>query len=153
MTISGIDHVVLLVSDIEEGIRTWQQKLGLTLGHRVDLQSAGIQQAFFPMSDGTFIELVSPADEHSELSAILKTRGEGLQVLAMRVDDLQDTTEQLSKRGVKLVGAGTQQVFIHPKSAGGILIQLWPKERPHRWRDNPVVNAKPKLKEDNAHDV
>ena len=48
---------------------------------------------------------------------------------------VREALHELQARGVQLVGAGTPQVFIHPKSAHGVMIQLWPKDRPHRWRD------------------
>ena len=50
-------------------------------------------------------------------------------------DYLTTYIAELQAQGVQLVGAGTPQVFIHPKSAHGVMIQLWPKDRPHRWRD------------------
>ena len=65
----------------------------------------------------------------------MKEHGEGVHVLALAVDDLEASVAALQAEGVQLVGAGTPQVFIHPKSAHGVMIQLWPKDRPHRWRD------------------
>ena len=137
MTIKGTDHLVLLVSDIESGVRTWRDDLGLTLSHRVDLPEIGMAQAFFLLDDGTFIELIAPTAETSPLNAALESRGEGVHVAAMRVDDLACTVGELKARGVRLVGEGTEQVFIHPTSANGVLVQLWPSDRPHRWQVAP----------------
>ncbi len=55
--------------------------------------------------------------------------------MALTVDNLDQTIETLQARGVKLIGVGTPQVFIHPKAANGVMIQLLPKDRAHRWRD------------------
>ena len=55
--------------------------------------------------------------------------------MALTVDNLDQTIETLQARGVKLIGVGTPQVFIHPKAANGVMIQLWPKDRAHRWHD------------------
>ena len=137
MTIKGTDHLVLLVSDIESGVRTWRDNLGLTLSHRVDLPEIGMAQAFFLLDDGTFIELIAPTVETSPLNAALESRGEGVHVAAMRVDDLVCAVSELKARGVRLVGEGTEQVFIDPASANGVLVQLWPSDRPHRWQAAP----------------
>lgn len=141
MAITGVDHLVFLVEDIDKGIDTWQNRLGLTLTHRVDVEEIGLRQAFFSLSDGTFIELIAPAHEQSPLTTTLKSRGEGLHTVAVAVDDLDKTTDALHEQGATLVGVGTPQVFVHPKSANGVRIQLWPKDRPHRWRDNPSESS------------
>lgn len=135
MAITGTDHIVIAVRDIEDGIRNWQDRFGLTLSHAVDIDDVGIRQAFFSLADGTFIELIAPAREGSPLNAALDARGEGIHVLALRVDNLENTIAELEAKGVRLTGVGTPQVFIHPKSANGVMIQLWPKSRPHRWRE------------------
>ena len=135
MSITGTDHTVIVVRDIEDGIHKWRDGLGLTLSHRVDLEDAGIRQAFFALEDGTFIELIAPARQGSPLDGVLESRGEGIHVLAMRVDDLEKSVAELSAKGVRLTGVGTPQVFVHPAFSNGIMIQLWPKDRAHRWRD------------------
>ena len=135
MTLQAIDHVVLIVASIDQGIAIWRDKLQLTLHHRVDLNEAGISQAFFALDDGTFIELIAPSNDQSKLLNILKTRNEGFYVLAMKVADLDIAARQLQERGANIIGAGTERVFIHPHCANGLLIQLWPADRPHRWRD------------------
>ena len=57
-------------------------------------------------------------------------------MLALAVDDLDESVAALQQQQVQLIGVGTPQVFIHPRSAHGVMIQLWPKDRPHRWRDS-----------------
>ena len=93
-------------------------------------------QAFFNLQDGTFVELIAPVDAESPVAEVLAKRGEGLPVVALAVDDLDASVERLQKEGVALIGVGTEQVFIHPKSATGVMVQLWPKDRPHRWRES-----------------
>ena len=135
MAITGFDHVVLLVEDLDEGIRTWRDQLGIPLSHKVELPDTGIAQAFFSLSDGTFIELVAPLGEDSPVTERLVNRGEGMHVLSLSVDDLDGTVASMERQGARLIGAGTPRVMVHPESSGGVLIQLWPKGRPHRWRD------------------
>ena len=129
------DHIVLVVANIESAIEKWRDQLGLPLKHFVTHEEYGISQAFFPLADGTFIELIASTREDSRVAEILKEKGEGIHVLAMQVDDLESSVKQLLDNGVELIGVGTERVFIHPDSANGVMIQLWPKDRPHRWRD------------------
>ena len=135
MAIIGNDHTVLLVRDIDDAIANWRDGMGLSLSHRVDHEDGGLSQAFFSLNDGTFIELIAPLGDASPLHEALGARGEGVHVIALAVDDLDATTRELQQHGAQLIGAGTERVFVHPKSANGVMIQLWPKDRPHRWRD------------------
>jgi len=135
MSITSTDHIVIVVADIEDGIRNWRDDFGLPLSHTVDQEEAGIRQAFLSLDDGTFIELIGPSGDDSPIAGTLESRGEGVHVVALTVDDLDATVESLQERGVNLIGVGSPQVFIHPKSANGVMVQLWPRDRPHRWRD------------------
>lgn len=134
MSMTAIDHIVLLVRDIDEAIETWE-RLGFKLSYRVHLDDVGLAQAFFILVDGTFIELIAPTVQDNIYAEILREKGEGLRLLSFRVDDLDVAVAELLEKGVVLRGVGTPRVFIEPESASGMLIQLWPKDRPHRWRD------------------
>jgi len=136
--ICGIDHVVIAVRDINDGIRAWSGGLGLTLSHRASHPEVGLEIAFFSLADGSFLELVSPTSEVSPLFGYLKENKEGIRLLCLNVDDLDASVEALTRKGVTLDGLGTSRVFIRPESASGVLVQLWPKNRPHLWRDAPA---------------
>lgn len=133
--IRGIDHVVIAVRDIDEGIRLWRDGLGLKLSHRVSNTEAGVEVAFFCLDDGTFVELVAATSETTALHEFVADKGEGLRLLSMSVDDLDATVDRMTRQGLKLDGVGTPRVFVRPDDASGILLQLWPQDRPHRWRD------------------
>ncbi len=135
MSLTEIDHIVLLVRDIDEAIQTWE-RLGFKLSYRVDLGDVGLAQAFFILADGTFIELIAPTVQDNIYAEMLREKGEGLRLLSFRVDDLDEAVADLLQKGVVLRGVGTPRVFVEPESASGMLIQLWPKDRPHRWRDS-----------------
>ena len=62
MAFTETDHIVIVVADIEAGIETWREQLGMTLSHRASVPEAGIHQAFFLLPDNTFIELIAPAN-------------------------------------------------------------------------------------------
>ena len=137
MAFSGSAHLVILVRAIDQAIHTWQQQIGLPLSHRADLPEVGIRQAFFLLEDDTFIELIAPMDDSSPITKTLESRGEGVHTVALKIDDMDATIERLESQGVRLIGVGTPQVFVHPKSANGVRIQLWPKTQAHRWKEQP----------------
>ncbi len=126
MGMKGVDHVVIRVRDIDEGIKTWRDNLGMELERTAESEALGIKQAFFPMANGGFIEIVAPTNDEGAVGRAVESRGEGLHTLAMEVDDLDATVKDLEAKGVRLIGVGGPQVFIHPKSANGILVQLTP---------------------------
>ncbi|TNF81728.1 MAG: hypothetical protein EP301_12280 [Gammaproteobacteria bacterium] len=137
----GIDHQVFVVTDLVQAIEFWQNQLGIQLEFRTASEEHGVDQAFFPLPDGTFIELLAPTKSSSPVARIIEKRGEGLYVLAMKVADLQLATEVLKTNGATVTGEGTDRVFVHPESTGAPMIQLWPEDRPHRWRDNPATDT------------
>ncbi len=127
MTFKGVDHVVVRVKDFEAGIETWRDKFGQTLDRIDESEALGIKQAFFNLENGGFIEVVAPINDESAVGRAVASRGEGIHTIAMEVDDLETTVKHLQNNGVQLIGVGTPQVFIHPKSAHGILVQLTQK--------------------------
>ena len=124
MALTGVHHVVVRVKDFEAGVATWRDAIGLPLERTAESAQLGIKQAFFPLGDGGFLEVVAPTSPQSAVGRALDSRGEGIHTLAMSVDDLPKTVASLKAKGVVLIGEGTPQVFIHPKSANGVLIQL-----------------------------
>lgn len=127
MAFKGVDHLVIRVKDIKSSIETWRDKFGMELERTAESEALGIKQAFFPMATGGFIELVSPVDNQSAVGRALESRGEGLHTMALEVDDMDATIKHLQENGVQLIGVGSPQVYIHPKSANGMLVQLSPK--------------------------
>jgi len=129
----GLDHLVFLTRDIDSAIAYWQQSL--VLHTRLDHTEHGVAQAFFTLPDRTFIELVGPLNDESSVAQLIKEKGEGFYVLAMQVADLESAQQVLKEQGATLVGEGSDRVFVLPGAPAEPLIQLWPKDRPHRWRD------------------
>jgi len=124
MSIKGVDHVVVRVKDFDQGVETWRDKLGMEMERTAESEALGIKQAFFPFANGGFLEVVAPINDGSAVGKAVASRGEGLHTLSMAVDDLDATIKDLEAKGVQLIGVGSPQVFIHPKSANGILVQL-----------------------------
>ena len=120
MALTGFDHLVVRVNDIDEGIATYRDRLGLTLDRTDESEALGIKQAFFNMPNGGFIEIVAPTNADSAVGKAL----EGMHTIAPEVDDLAATCEAMKEGGARLIGEGGPQVFVHPKSTHGILLQL-----------------------------
>ena len=129
MAFKGIDHVVIAVKDLEAGIAQFEQIFGVPAADHGEPPGAGFRNAYFRFGD-TFLELISPLGEDGPVAKRLAASGDGMYLVAMRVDDLQAAVRELREKGVRLIGDPgpdkpiTGQVFIHPASAGGVLTQV-----------------------------
>jgi len=131
MAIKRINHVALLVDDIEQALEFWRDVLGLELAHVEDAPDQGSIVAFLSTGDQE-IELVKPTTESSGIARYLERRGPGLHHICLEVDDIQECLAQLKAAGVRLinpeptVGTGGKLVaFIHPASTHGVLVELY----------------------------
>ena len=124
MALTGFDHLVVRVSEFEQGVATYRDALGLTLDRMDQSEALGIKQAFFNLPNGGFIEVVAPTDPEGAVGRALESRGEGIHTVAFAVDDLDATVAAFKEGGAQLIGEGGPQVFVHPKSTHGILLQL-----------------------------
>ena len=124
MAIIGYVHLVVRVNDLDEGIATYRDRLGLVLDRIDESDALGIKQAFFNLPNGGFIEVVAPTDENSAVGKAIAGRGEGMHTIAFEVDNLAATCADMKDGGAQLIGEGAPTVFVHPKSTHGILLQL-----------------------------
>lgn len=124
MALTGFDHLVIRVANLEEGIRTYRDRLGLTLDRTDQTDALGVRQAFFNLPDGGFIEVVAPTDPKGAVARSLESRGEGIHTISFAVDDLEATSAAMKEAGAQLIGEGGPQVFVHPRSTHGVLLQL-----------------------------
>ena len=124
MAIKGVDHVVIRVEDFDAAVATWKDKLGMVLDRTDESEALGIKQAFFYMDNGGYVEIVAPTNADAAVGKALASRGEGLHTLALEVDDLDATIKDFEASGLQLIGVGSPQVYVHPKSANGMLLQL-----------------------------
>jgi len=127
--IKHISHIGIAVKDLDEGI-AFYQKLGLQLEGTEEVPSQMVKVAFFPVGD-TRIELLAPTSEDSPIAKFIEKKGEGIQHLAFAVDDLPQALQDTESDGIRLIdkeprpGAhGADIAFLHPKSTGGVLIEL-----------------------------
>jgi methylmalonyl-CoA/ethylmalonyl-CoA epimerase len=131
MSIKKIDHIAIAVPDIQEALTFWRDALGLELSHLEEVAEQEALIAFLPTGKSE-VELVEPTTESSGMAHYMAKRGPGLHHICFEVDDIEATLARLKEQGVQLineepaVGAGGKRIaFIHPKSTGGVLIELY----------------------------
>jgi methylmalonyl-CoA/ethylmalonyl-CoA epimerase len=137
----SLDHIAIAVPDLDGAIRRFCEDLGLELTGTEDVVSAKTKTAFLPVTGPDHppakIELVSPLNGEGPLVGYLAKRGPGLHHLCFRTDDIEGDMERLIGKGYRFTtpaptpGAhGTRVAFIHPRSTGGVLIELaeYPKD-------------------------
>lgn len=131
MTIKKIHHIGIAVPDMDEAMTFWRDALGLDLSHLEDVPEQESVIAFFPTGESK-VELVEPTTDSSGLARYMAKRGPGVHHICFEVDDIEQTLAQLKENGVRLINeepttnaSGTKIAFIHPKSTGGVLVELY----------------------------
>jgi methylmalonyl-CoA/ethylmalonyl-CoA epimerase len=125
----GVDHVVVAVKDLDKAIENYEAIYNISADGRHKPPAAGIEVAYFRFED-SFLELVTNLDDQGPVAKRLRDTGEGVHLIAMKVDDIQATLTELRGKGIRLVGdpgAGEPvkgMVFIHPSATGGVLTQI-----------------------------
>lgn len=129
-TIKKINHIAIVVEDIQSALTFWRDQLGLQLDHVEDVPSQASKVAFLPIGDGE-VELVQPTDPDSGLAKYLENKGPGMHHLCIEVDGIEALLANLKKSGVRLINEqpldlpGRRMAFIHPKSTSGVLVELY----------------------------
>jgi methylmalonyl-CoA epimerase len=130
MDVLGIDHLGIVVRNLDQAKQTYAEVLGLPVTGGEDLPDRGLR-VFFVDAGGTRLELIAPTREGSEVSRFLEKRGEGIHHICLRVADIESALCALKASGARLIdevpqaGAGdTRVAFLHPKAAHGVLIEL-----------------------------
>ena len=126
-----LNHVAILVPDLDLALAFWQDQLGLSLDHVETVSSMAVKIAFLPLGESE-IELVQPTTDDSGLAKYLSKRGPGLHHICIETDDIKGKLAELKEKSVRLIDEepvlmddGRQLAFIHPKSTGGVLVELY----------------------------
>lgn len=129
--IKRINHVAIIVPDLDASLAFWRDTLGLPLSHTEEVASQESVVAFLPTGDSE-VELVKPTTDISGAAKFLAKRGPGLHHIALEVDDLDTMLARLKEKGVRLINetpilaaGGNRAAFIHPESANGVLVELY----------------------------
>jgi methylmalonyl-CoA/ethylmalonyl-CoA epimerase len=132
--ITTIDHVGIAVADLDAAIAWYAENLGLVATHQEVNEEQGVREAMLhaPGDDaGPAVQLLAPANESSTIAKFLDRNGPGLQQVAYRVTDVEASAAALREKGLRLLydaprrgTAGSRVNFVHPKDAGGVLVEL-----------------------------
>ena len=133
--VTAVDHVGIAVPDLDAAIAWYHDHLGMILVHEEVNDEQGIREAMLAVRGASGntaqIQLMAPIDSSSTIAKFIDKRGPGIQQLAVRTADLDGLSEHLRGQGVRLVyeaarrGTANSRInFIHPKDAGGVLIEL-----------------------------
>ena len=130
MKVTRIDHIGIAVKGIELAGKFYTDILGLEIEDIEDVADQRVNVAFIPI-EGSEVELLESTDPDGPVAKYLDSRGEGVQHIAFRVEDIEEALRELKEKGVRLIdqaprkGAGGAKIaFIHPKETNGVLVEL-----------------------------
>jgi len=129
-----IDHVGIAVADLDEAIAFYGRVFGMRCVHEETNEEQGVREAMLsvgPTTAGGCVQLLAPLNDQSPIAKFLDRSGPGVQQVAYTVADVEATSAQLRARGVRLLydqarrGTANSRInFVHPKDAGGVLVEL-----------------------------
>jgi len=133
--INAVDHIGIAVLDLEESMGLYKTIFGVTEFHREKVEGQGVDIASFTLN-GVRIELTAPLNEDSPIASFIAKRGEGIHHIAFRTDTLTDDLQRLASNDIRLINSEPQLgahdmliSFLHPKSTGGVLMELCSEKR------------------------
>ena len=127
-----VDHIAIIVQNIEQALVFYRDILGIVPGEIQEVPTEQVRIAFLPLGgpNGSEIELIEPTSTDSSLSKFLEKRGEGLHHICLEVDDIDTTLVEMQEKGTPVldnhprIAAEGRAIFIHPKAANGVLLEL-----------------------------
>ena len=129
--IKSINHIAIIVPELESALEFWEGALGLTLARTESVPEEGVDVAFLPIG-GSNVELLKPTVADSGVARFLEKRGPGIHHLCFEVDDIEATMDDLRAHNIQLINeqpqtghGGRRYAFVHPKSTGGVLVELY----------------------------
>lgn len=128
--VGKVDHIGIAVKSIDEALKFYEDVLGIKCVSTEVVEEQKVKVAFLPVGD-TEVELLESTDEDGPVAKFIEKKGEGIQHIAYKVDDIEKSIEELKEKGIRLIdekpryGAGGAKIaFLHPKSTFGVLIEL-----------------------------
>lgn len=126
-----IDHIAVVVDDMPAALNFWQNALGLALEGTEHNEQEAVDIAFLPVGQSR-VELLKPTTDDSGIARYLTKRGPGMHHLCLAVEDIEAAMAQIAAQGVQLINEtprtredGTRYAFVHPKSTGGVMVELY----------------------------
>ena len=134
MNVKKVDHIGIAVKNLDAALKFYQDILGLECIDTEVVEEQKVKVAFLPIGD-TEVELLESTDEDGPIAKFIEKKGEGIQHVAFRVDNIEEAIEHMKSKDVRMIdekpryGAGGARIaFCHPKSTGGILVELSERE-------------------------
>ena len=132
-----IDHIAIVVQDLEAALKVYRDALGLALERVEEVPAEKVKIAFLPLPEGDGeIELVQPTADDTGVARYLAKHGEGMHHICFEVEDIQAAMAEMVAAGLQILeeeprrgSQGQKYVFIHPKTAHGVLIELYERAR------------------------
>lgn len=129
---TAIDHVGMAVPDLDEAIAFYRDTFGMRLAHEEVNEEQGVREAMMAVGDsGSHVQLLAPLSESSTIAKFIDRNGPGCQQVAYRVTDVEQASALLRQRGLRMLydapkrGTSDSRInFVHPKDAGGVLVEL-----------------------------
>ncbi len=130
-----LNHLAIVVNNVDNALNFWRDALGLQVRQAERNEGEEVDLAFLPVGDGD-IELIAPINETSGVAKFLAKNGPGVHHVCIEVEDIRATMQRMKERKVMLLNdtpkvndEGTKYCFIHPKSAYGVLVELYEKAK------------------------
>ena len=134
MNVKKVDHIGIAVKNLDEALKFYKDILGLDCVGTEVVEEQKVKVAFLPVGD-TEVELLESTAVDGPIAKFIEKKGEGIQHIAFRVDSIEAAIEEMKENGVKMIdetpryGAGGARIaFCHPKSTGGVLVELSERE-------------------------
>ena len=126
-----VNHIAVVVEDVNSALVFWRDALGLDLQHTERNDEELVEIAFLPVGDSE-IELIAPTTPDSGVAKYMAKKGAGLHHLCLEVEDIDAMVQQLVSKDIEMINEsartrpdGTKYAFVHPKSTGGVLLELY----------------------------
>ncbi len=130
MNVKKVDHIGIAVESMQEALKFYEEVLGIKCTGIEEVTSQKVKTAFLPVGESE-IELLESTDPEGPIGKFISKKGQGLHHIALRVDNLEETLNELKGKGVRLIdekpreGAGGAKIaFVHPKASNGVLLEL-----------------------------
>lgn len=125
-----LNHLAIVVENLEDALPFWRDALGLPMGEVSEVPQEAVKIAFLEIGE-SHVELVQPTTDDSGIAKYLAKKGQGMHHVCFEVEDIAVALEQMKAKGIELINEearerdGRKYAFIHPKSTGGVLVELY----------------------------
>jgi len=126
-----VNHIAVVARDFDTAVGFWRDVIGLPVTETEDNEAEAVKVAFLSIGN-TDVELIAPTTEDSGVAKYLDKRGPGMHHLCIEVDDIDATMQEMAAKGVEMINeaprtreSGVRYAFTHPKSTGGVMIELY----------------------------